>query len=93
VVHNYAELAERAALGRCELEPANIFAVQVVPYSRIMATMAPGHPATRWLPIKWKKWWKNRVVDEFGGGTEYTAQPEVPTAPVQQMLEDPIEDE
>lgn len=92
VVQNHAELAERAAVGRLEMEPAQVFAVQVAPYSRLMASMCPGHTATCWLPIKWKKWWNNEVVEEYGGGVEFPQPGAAPGAVVEQFVEDPIED-
>lgn len=91
VVQNHAELAERATLGRSEMEPAQVFAVQVVPYGRLMATMLPGHPAARWLPMKWKKWWNNSVVEEYGGGVEYAPASAQPGGAAE-IIEDPIED-
>ena len=92
VVQNHAELAERAAVGRLEMEPAQVFAVQVAPYSRLMASMCPGHPASRWLPIKWQKWWNNSVVEEYGGGVEFPPPDAPPGAVAEQPVEDPIED-
>lgn len=92
VVQNHAELAERAALGRSEMEPAQVFAVQVVPYSRIMASCLPGHYAACCLPIKWKKWWNNAVVEEYGGGTVNAQSGAVPVRVEEQIVEDPIED-
>jgi hypothetical protein len=86
-VHNHAELAERAATLRMEMESAQLLAVQVVPYARLMAGACPGHPAGHWLPIRWKRWWKDSATEVHGGGLALPSRPEV-----REYLEDPIED-
>lgn len=65
---NRAELAERTVSGRCEIEPAVMCAVQVIPYARLMAAAVVGHPSSAWLPVKWFRWWAGNVVEEQGGG-------------------------
>ena len=65
---NRVELSERTASGRCEIEPAVMCAVQVIPYARLMAAAVSGHPSSAWLPVKWFRWWAGSVVEERGGG-------------------------
>jgi len=66
--YNRAELAERSAFGRREIEPAVMSAVQVIPYARLMASPAHDHPARKWLPVTWRRWWAGSVVEDGGGG-------------------------
>lgn len=66
---NRAELAECAALGRGDLEPAAQSAVQVVPYARVLTASVPQHPVRALLPVRWQKLWQGAVVEEAGGGT------------------------
>ena len=74
---NRAELAECAAMGRGDLEPASQNAVQVVPYARVLTANVPHHPARALLPVRWQKLWQGTVVEEGGGGTGRCSAPDM----------------
>jgi hypothetical protein len=66
---NRAELAEQAANGQLRpLEAPTLFAIQVVPFARLMCGMWPGHPARMVLPLRWRRVWQGAVHEESGGG-------------------------
>lgn len=90
--HNRAELAERSAFGRAEMEPAVMCAVQVIPYARLMAAAIHGHPASQWLPVTWHRWWGGTAVQERGGGIEVSLSGVSCRTGDNNDIEDPIED-
>jgi hypothetical protein len=65
---NRAELAECAARGRHELDPALQIGIQVVPYARLLVAMLPQHNARMLLPVRWQKLWQGSILEEPGGG-------------------------
>lgn len=88
---NRAELTERTAIGRLEIDAAVMCAVQVIPYARLMAASVPGHPSSAWLPLKWQRWWAGTVLEECGGGIRSSQLPAEENQNAMTEIEDPIE--
>lgn len=71
--HNRAELVERVTQGLGELQPAGVVSVQTVPYAKVVAQQFPAHAVRAILPMCWRKLWKGKIEEEYGGGVECAA--------------------
>jgi hypothetical protein len=92
---NAAELLERLAAGRRELDPAALCAVQVLPYLRLITAAAPWHSSRLCLPMRWRRWWAGSVLEEHGSAAPPHEAPPSPRGGLLNMVgrdEDPIED-
>lgn len=90
--HNRAELAEQAASGQLHsIEAPAMFAIQVVPFARMIAAARPGHAAHAVLPVRWRRVWQGAVHEESGGGSRAAPAAQSEAAPAIEPA-DEIED-